>query len=424
MATNDFLPFGTGAGANVVSQAVWAALATRANGFQNGVADPQPVNKALRQAAFVAAMIGQFTADYGGDALDNGDLPTFEAHFKAALAAWIASGSSPIDLSSYVLRAGDTMTGLFASPAGFKTASRALTTATTLAPADFGKFISLSSGSTFTTTFPTPVSNGSGAFTVFNNSVVAQTISTPAGAFLGPGASSATTESIPAGSVYRYESDGSNWIRSIATNAPNALPKLSFIQTTQTWTRAAGATKAFVIAHGPGAAGGGDPSGAGSAGGSGGGSGGWAMSLLDISSTSSALVTISAGGTGISGSTGGDGAGNTSFGSLVVAGPGSGGRPGSGSSSIPGGLPGIGITGQILGKGNPGATSFWASPDAGANGGPGLFGGAGRGGCDDGGSFPAVAGALGSGGGGSDASDGSSGAGANGGDGWCLVWEF
>ncbi|HMN39453.1 MAG TPA: GC-type dockerin domain-anchored protein [Phycisphaerales bacterium] len=238
------------------------------------------MNKALRQAAFVAAMIGQFTADYGGDALDNGDLPTFEAHFKAALAAWIASGSSPIDLSSYVLRAGDTMTGLFASPAGFKTASRALTTATTLTTADFGKFISLSSGSTFTTTFPTPVSNGSGAFTVFNNSVVAQTVSTPAGAFLGPGASSATTESIPAGSVYRYVSDGSNWIRSVATNAPNALPKLSFIQTTQTWTRAAGATKAFVIAHGPGGAGGGEPAGAPTtAGGSGGGGGGWAFAI-------------------------------------------------------------------------------------------------------------------------------------------------
>lgn len=422
MATNEFLPFGTGAGANVVSQAVWAALATRANGFQNGVADPQPVNKALRQAAFVAAMIGQFTADYGGDALDNGDLPTFEAHFKAALAAWIASGSSPIDLSSYVLRAGDTMTGLFAAPAGFKTASRTLTTATTLAAADFGKFISLSSGSTFTATFPTPVSNGGVAFTVFNASGVAQTVSTPAGSFLGPGASSGSTESIPAGSVYRYESDGSNWIRSVASNAPNALPKLSFIQTTQTWTRAAGATKAFVIAHGPGGAGSADPIGTNTAGGSGGGSGGWAGSLLDISSTASVLVTISAGGTGVTDGNGGDGAGNTSFGSLVVAGPGGGGKKG-GSFANAGGAAGVGITGQIIGYGNPGQPSMLSSPDAGANGGAGLFGGAGRGGADDGSGYAATAGVLGSGGGGPDAGEVSN-AGAAGGAGWCLVWEF
>ncbi|KAB0592754.1 phage tail protein, partial [Cupriavidus gilardii] len=38
MATIDFLPFATGSGANVMSQAEWAALTQRLSGFQSGVA--------------------------------------------------------------------------------------------------------------------------------------------------------------------------------------------------------------------------------------------------------------------------------------------------------------------------------------------------------------------------------------------------
>lgn len=88
MATNDLLLFGTAVGANVIDQAAYEALSARLPGFSAGVAKSNEVNKALRQAAFAAAMIGQFTADYSGDnVVDNGDVATFEASFLKAILA-------------------------------------------------------------------------------------------------------------------------------------------------------------------------------------------------------------------------------------------------------------------------------------------------------------------------------------------------
>ncbi|WP_448952118.1 gp53-like domain-containing protein [Labrys neptuniae] len=86
--TNQILPFGTGAGSNVLDPAVWAALAARQTGFQSGVAQSAAVNTAIRQASFAAAMIAQFTADNGAaSVLDDGNLAAFEANFVSALVA-------------------------------------------------------------------------------------------------------------------------------------------------------------------------------------------------------------------------------------------------------------------------------------------------------------------------------------------------
>lgn len=88
MATNDLLPFATAGGANVMSQADYAAMAARLSGFTAGTALSPQLNKAWRQSAFAAAMIGEFTADYSGlDVLDDGDVDTFEARFDAAIQA-------------------------------------------------------------------------------------------------------------------------------------------------------------------------------------------------------------------------------------------------------------------------------------------------------------------------------------------------
>lgn len=88
MATNDFLPFGTGVGANVLDQASYAALAARTGGFSSGVAKSNEVNKAIRQSSAMSAMIGQFIADKAvANASDDGDLATLQARFIAALAA-------------------------------------------------------------------------------------------------------------------------------------------------------------------------------------------------------------------------------------------------------------------------------------------------------------------------------------------------
>ncbi len=88
MPTNQLLPFATGGGANVLSPASYAALAARLTGFTAGVAQSVQLNSAWRQAAFAAAMIGQFTADNSGqDTLDDGDVAKFEQNFTRAVEA-------------------------------------------------------------------------------------------------------------------------------------------------------------------------------------------------------------------------------------------------------------------------------------------------------------------------------------------------
>lgn len=85
MPTNDFLPFATAGGAGVLSQAEYAALAARPSGFVDGIAEPTEVNKVWRQAAFMAASVGQFVADYsGGNALDNGVVADLLAGLERA----------------------------------------------------------------------------------------------------------------------------------------------------------------------------------------------------------------------------------------------------------------------------------------------------------------------------------------------------
>ncbi|HBW1662335.1 TPA: hypothetical protein MEH79_002984, partial [Klebsiella quasipneumoniae subsp. similipneumoniae] len=86
MATNDFKPFATGSGANVLSQADYEALSARTTGFLSGKASSAQVNKALRQASTIAAVMAQFISDNSGDdTLDNGNLPTLLASLESAL---------------------------------------------------------------------------------------------------------------------------------------------------------------------------------------------------------------------------------------------------------------------------------------------------------------------------------------------------
>jgi hypothetical protein len=88
MPSNDFLPFGTGGGANVIDQATYAALSARVAGFVAGVAVSAQLNKAWRQSSSMAAMIGQFIVDKAAvSATDDGDIATLETNFIAALRA-------------------------------------------------------------------------------------------------------------------------------------------------------------------------------------------------------------------------------------------------------------------------------------------------------------------------------------------------
>lgn len=89
--TNDFLPFADIVGADVVSQAAWAALivGALADGFVDGVADPLQCNKAWRQSSKIAsAVAGAMAALTNQNIVDaDGNTATLQAQFIAALQA-------------------------------------------------------------------------------------------------------------------------------------------------------------------------------------------------------------------------------------------------------------------------------------------------------------------------------------------------
>ena len=87
MATNDFLPFGGGAGSNVLTQAAYAALAARTAGFSSGVAKSAELNKVWRQSSIMSAVLAQLIADNtGADVVDDGTTATILANLKIATA--------------------------------------------------------------------------------------------------------------------------------------------------------------------------------------------------------------------------------------------------------------------------------------------------------------------------------------------------
>lgn len=88
MPSNDFLTFAGGAGANVLSQADYAALAASigANGFSAGTAQSAQVNKVWRQASIMSAVLAQLIVDLTGqNAVDDGTTTTLLANLKAAI---------------------------------------------------------------------------------------------------------------------------------------------------------------------------------------------------------------------------------------------------------------------------------------------------------------------------------------------------
>jgi hypothetical protein len=96
MATNDFKAFATGTNANVMSQEEWEALPAVIDGFTSGKASSAQVNKALRQASFVAAALAQFVAEKtDSDVSDDGDIAAFVAKLTSGFAAQYLSRENP-----------------------------------------------------------------------------------------------------------------------------------------------------------------------------------------------------------------------------------------------------------------------------------------------------------------------------------------
>lgn len=93
MATNNFKPFATAANANVTAQADWESLPALLSGFTAGKASSAQVNKAIRQATTIAALVGQFIANSGVDALDNADVNGLVTKFTNALTTNLGLGN-------------------------------------------------------------------------------------------------------------------------------------------------------------------------------------------------------------------------------------------------------------------------------------------------------------------------------------------
>lgn len=88
MATNDFLPFATGVGANVLSQTDYAALPAVSSGYQAGIAKSQQLNKTWRQSSIMSAVVAQFIVNQTGqNATDDGTTATLIANLLAAVKA-------------------------------------------------------------------------------------------------------------------------------------------------------------------------------------------------------------------------------------------------------------------------------------------------------------------------------------------------
>ena len=100
MASNLFLPFAPGSGANAISDAAYAAdlaaSGSLATGFVAGLAASAQVNKAHRQSSLMAAVLGQIIADYAGvDASDSETVAVLEAAFIQAITTSPAFSGTP-----------------------------------------------------------------------------------------------------------------------------------------------------------------------------------------------------------------------------------------------------------------------------------------------------------------------------------------
>ena len=86
MTQNQFKPFAISQHAVVQSQEDYEKSAALKDGFKTGLARSSEVNKAIRQATSVAAVVAGFTAEKSGeDMLDNGDIDTMKQHFETAI---------------------------------------------------------------------------------------------------------------------------------------------------------------------------------------------------------------------------------------------------------------------------------------------------------------------------------------------------
>ena len=238
-----------------------------------------------------------------------------------------------------------------------------------------------------------------------------------------------TVGSIVAGTILTFIFDGTYFQIQPATGAVVTFIRTIRYTASATYNRPAGLLYADVTVYGPGGGGGGVKLGsAAEVCGGGGGSGGSARAVLTAAQIgASQAMTVPAAGTGgtNTGGNGAPGAGSTSFGSLVVAGPGGGG--GGNTTAYARGQPGsagVPSAGDFLHYGIAGGSGH-AAPSVGIGGCGGGFGG-GPGTGFEGGGMAGInaSGVLGGGGSGACANTTTGFAGGNGAPGSIEIVEY
>jgi hypothetical protein len=358
MASNLILPFAQGAGANVLSDAGYAASDVLAQGFQQGRAASAKYNKALRQSTAVSSGFGQFTADWSAlDFTDSLSPQVMRDNFRIALAA-------ALDGARY----------------GVDTGSAANSLVVTLTP----KPPTLNS---FTALYVKVANTNNGPALLNLNGYGLKSIVLPDGTQLVGG-------EMVQGRIYSLLFDGTqfqlqNAFQNLTTVINNTYAKGSLIARrvfstvgTQTYTPSAGTNRVRVTVVGGGAAGAGTPATGGGQFATGGGGGAGGVAVTDLSSGfANVTLTVGAGGSPVNGGSAAGGSGATSsFGAFCAGTGGAGGSTNSAVSSAAvqaGGLGGFGSGGNIFnGVGGPGANGVGTSAGnvASGAGGPSYFG--------------------------------------------------
>ena len=111
MPQNEFKPFAIASSAAILEQSEYEMSQVLREGFKKGLARSVEVNKAIRQASSIAAVVAEFAAEKSGkDMLDNGDVGILKENFETALSAVSSLLIAEVQGTSDVLNASFTPT--------------------------------------------------------------------------------------------------------------------------------------------------------------------------------------------------------------------------------------------------------------------------------------------------------------------------
>jgi hypothetical protein len=284
----DFLPFASAAGANVITQAAYVGQPWQTGGFSAGLAQSIQLNKVWRQSSIIASVVAQAICDVTGQTvIDDGTIATIEANLIGLIRS--VGGTYQVDsgavnaLAIVLANPPSSLAGLVGIPLRIKVAH-----------------------------------TNTGAVTLTSNSFTATPLVHPDGTPMFGG-------ELLAGAMIMVVYDGTSFqLVSDAPVIPGRLLNVQAFTASGTYTPTVGMRSARVQVQGAGGGAGGTATpGVGQDSISCGGLGGhWSIGIFSAAAIGASLaITIGAGGTGgaggvSSGSNGGSG-GNTSFGTLL-----------------------------------------------------------------------------------------------------------